>query len=434
MDDEKIVNRSIIKYHVVLTNVNDETYFLLYDKYMNPSYNVFEYINFYLKGQAYNSKSKALHAMKFLFCFQDIICKELKDFTTTDLLAFKDFLRGYNRAGNLITYKDLTGRSAETVNGYLCIYRSFLEYLGESNKYLNQRIHKKNHIWNESENDIYVRERYKINEIAGNNQEVPMYISVIEFIKIIQLIRKEYSIRDECIVRLMYETGMRIGEVLGLTNEDIAIEKIDGEYRAIIYIRNRTSDNKKSQHAKTCMKIYDKKQYVSKEYHTPSRGYQMVFISEELYSLIGAYVEKEHEHQRMLHEDNYFKSTIADCVLDTSDENFYIFLNSLGRPLSNMSWNNIIREIFVKLNIPLDVCVREHNINHRFRHGFAMFQVDYLHIKSVQLAVLMRHTTISSVMKYYRPTTSDKIRVKMQFANSLYEMFPELEQFRENVK
>ena len=85
-----------------------------------------------------------------------------------------------------------------------------------------------------------------------------------------------------------------------------------------------------------------------------------------------------------------------------------------------------MRAIFEKVGIQVDEKIRDNNLSHRFRHGFAMFQIQNRHIDAVQLAEMMRHKSVTSVMKYYRPTISDKIKLKEAFTEDLYSMIPEL--------
>lgn len=61
-----------------------------------------------------------------------------------------------------------------------------------------------------------------------------------------------------CIIRLMFECGLRIGETLGLTSDDLVMEQEGNIFVSVAYITNRLSDNK-DQQAKTCMKVKDEK-------------------------------------------------------------------------------------------------------------------------------------------------------------------------------
>lgn len=251
----------------------------------------------------------------------------------------------------------------------------------------------------------YSIERFKTNEkIPKFAIEVPKYISVEEFERIIIEIIANYSIREEIIVRLMFQCGLRLGEVLGMTSDDLVMEEIDGAYVPVLYIRNRYSDQP-FQNAKTCMKVPDRKLYRSKDYKTNGYGYQTVIIPEDLYNLINDYIEIAHVAAREHKTENYNHSTIADRVRKPEpyeDDNYYIFINSLGRPLSQISWNNIIRKIFKTVGIPVDKETRSNNLNHKFRHGFAMFNVQYLHCNELQLKDRLRHHSIQSVAAYFK--------------------------------
>ena len=153
-----------------------------------------------------------------------------------------------------------TTRNNQTVNSYLSIYRQYLSFIGVETSFLQRKASGLVSLKIDDSFPAVKVERYKSSEKTSNNPylDVPMYISVEDFKAIMNIIRTKYSLRDELIVRLMYQCGLRIGEVLGLTAEDVTMEKIDGTYVPIAYIRNRASD-KNDQNAKTCMKVYDYK-------------------------------------------------------------------------------------------------------------------------------------------------------------------------------
>jgi len=427
-DGESICNE--IRFRSVTLSKNGMNYYVIYNLQMQICSDAFGFINLFLSQHAENTRIKAQQALKFLFSFEEIIGKALKDFSPTDFTNFKYFLHGYSPKGQTTQLQLLTIRSNQTVNSYLSIYRQYLSYLGIETSYLQR---KSTHAVSIKIDDAFPAmkvERYKANEKTSHdpNLEVPMYISVNDFSKIIKLVREKYSIRDEIIIRLMFQCGLRIGEVLGLTAEDVVMEKIDQNYAPILYIRNRLTDSI-DQNAKTCMKVYNAKQYRVSDYNILNYGYQYVVIPQDLFDLIDKYIEEFHNMARESSAKNrYFSKSIADSVkyVDSGTENYYIFLNTIGSPLHSHSWNEVLRSIFTELDIPLDKEKRKHNLNHRFRHGFAMFNVQHLNCKEVELADRMRHKSILSVYKYYRPTVSDQIKLKTDFANSLYEMIPEL--------
>lgn len=429
-ENNKVIFTDKIYFKSVIKEINNITYLMLYDRDMQPISDVFNFLNFNTDYQSINSSIKALQALKLLYCFQYIINKELVDFNYSDFNDLKLFLKGYTPLkGTSLTLELMTVRSDETVNGYLSIYRKYLEFLGKFNEILFKKSNRKTLITLPDSEIDYSVSRFKINEkIPKKPVEVPRYISVEEFKTIINEIRKNYSIREEIIVRLMFQCGLRIGECLGITADDLVVEEIEGSYITTLYIRNRLSD-KDYQHAKTCMKISNKKQYSSKEYNLKGYGYYHIVIPEDLFDLINEYIEEYHLKARENKKDNYYNNTIADRVRKAEpyeDDNYYVFINSLGRPLSQALWNITIKEIFVKCDIKLDTKVKQNNLNHRFRHGFAMFNVKYLHCTPLELQKRLRHKSLKSVSCYYKPTIPDQIELKTAFTESLYDILPDL--------
>jgi len=422
--DGKIIDKKEINYKIFNKTIDEKTYYILYDSKMKIIHEVFRFVNFYNANSSQNTKEYLITSLKYLYTFEEIISKNLIDFKAEDFVNLQRFLKGYSFSGAIYSFENLTERKNNTVNMYMSCYRKYFKFLNINNNYLFSVQNISSSVQGSLDTN-YKISKYDSNlSVSKPIYEVPRYIDVESFSKIIQCIRKDYSVREECIVRLMFEAGLRIGECLGLTNEDICQEKDEnGEFKTVIYIRNRVSD-KKYQHAKTSMKVFSKNDYKGSEYNTENLGYQIAGISNELYDLIGEYIEEEHIKARKSHQKNYDKYTITDSI--SGNENFYIFLNSLGKPISINTWNSIIREIFIKCNIPVDYNVKKHNINHRFRHGFAMFQIQYMKRKELELMVLMRHSSLSSVTKYYCPTIHDQIELKNQFIENLYDVLPEL--------
>lgn len=432
-DDKELINT--VKIRTATIDKNGFTYLMIYDEYMKPYSDAFDYLNYRLLNNngevpSVNSRMKDMQALKFLFSFEKIIGKKLKDFTFDDIGMLKAFLRGDSIKGNYLTFELNTFRGHETVNGYLATYRTFLSYIGQTNDALT-RTRSVNTVTHIADVSLpTTAERHITNEKVNREEEVPDYIRPDEFMSVIEYIRKYRTLRDEIIVSLMYLNGLRLGECLGLTSDDLQYikDEDDGEWYPTIIIRNRVSD-KKDQNAKGCMSITNKNQYRSRRYATENDGWQRIIVSTDLFGKIYSYLENEHQTIMEKKYDNYMKYNIADRVDDNDYEtefNFYLFINSQGRPLSKDSWNDGMRKIFNNCNLTIDKRVRKHNLNHRFRHGFAMFCVKYKNASRLQLKALLRHKSVSSVEKYFKETTSDKIKIKKEYTDALMEMFPNL--------
>lgn len=421
VDEKKLI--WTIRFPMANQELNDYNYLMIYNDEMEPIHGAFDFLNMNEADQSLNTRLKNQQALKLLFCYQAIISKELVDFTLSDINNLVSFLRGFNMGGQAIQFRNLTLRSNDTVNGYLSVYRAYLEFLGLRNRFLSaskQTLMR---------TDFGKGQKYKANlKSASPVTDVPTYISVEQFQKIINIIRTKYSVRDEIIVRLMFQCGMRIGEVLGLTADDVVMEKIDGQYVTLAYIRNRASD-KSFQNAKTVMNVHSSKQYHSKDIKVETYGYQYVVVPKDLYSMINDYIEDVHAKARKKNRKDYFKYTVADRIdteKDYDDINYYIFLNKWNRPLSQTTWNDVCRQLFSEVGIPLDKGKKEKNLNHRFRHGFAMFNVQYLHCNELELGDRLRDSSPSAVACYFKPTVQDQIKTKEEFVKSLYDVIPEL--------
>lgn len=232
--------------------------------------------------------------------------------------------------------------------------------------------------------------------------------------------------QEECIVRLMYQHGLRLGEVLGLTNDDLMEEKINDCWVSVAYIKNRVSD-KPYQKAKTCMNVIDKKQYRTKDYQ--EYGFQKVILDQGLYDLLNEYIYEAHNCTGKDWAKIYAEKSLADRVRKDEpfeEENRYIFISCYGRPLRADSWNRKLRGIFEEAGIGIDKEVRKHNLNHRFRHGFAMYQVKHMGRNELELMYLMRHSSLKSVEAYFKPTLKDQLELKQEFEESLMMSIPNL--------
>ena len=92
--------------------------------------------------------------------------------------------------------------------------------------------------------------------------------------------------------------------------------------------------------------------------------------------------------------------------------NYYVFLNTLGRPLSENMWNKNLRAIFRKAGLVVDEGVRKNNLNHRLRHGYAMYLSNVLHLPDFDVKTLMRHKNLSTTAIYHNPTPEDTERLQ----------------------
>lgn len=405
---------------ISLSCIEDEgfEYIQLFDNNGDSIRDAYRYLNHERKDQSINTRLRVASSLRALYSFLELYACDLKKLDNKAISQLKEFLLGGTRKGVEYRFINLTRRNNETVNSYLTIYRNYLEFLGINNKILK----KTRDVNVESIDPVGLGgttynsyKKYVVNlNTAAKKQTVPMYIKEDEFEKIIEVIKtskkynkrnkkmeKKYGIREEIIVRLMFENGLRIGEVLGLTLEDIDERKI--------YIRNRVSDEK-YQMAKTAMNVKTKDDYNTAEYETFKYGYFTIKPKITTLSKINRYLQTvSFPYLSKKCGENYLEKAKADTVGDGSNlegDNYYIFLNSQASPLTYNGWNKILREIFDEVGLIVDKGAREHNLNHRFRHGFAM-KLRKEGKSALDIKDALKNHSIGSVSCYFRPTEED---------------------------
>lgn len=411
--DGDVINITEINVQVDIVKNKGEKYYLLYDSEFNLISEAYNFLNHNLKRQSVNTKMASMYALRYLYIFSEIIQKPVDRFNRNDFLRLNYFLTGVSVDGSEFEYNLLTKRGANSVNHSFSIYREYFRYLEINNS----------PILNQSSFSKYVP--LNNNKKYHGNIEVPKFISTEEFTKIINYIRKnikekERRLRDECIVRIMFEGGCRIGEVLGSTLEDYVLTEVNEKEMCFLYIRNRFSD-KKHQKAKTCMNVDNRKIYNNDSYKTKNIGYQITFLNIDTYDLICEYIDVAHDKAYKKHRNNYDENK-ADSVGEYkkgNENNYYLFLNYKGEPLSIEGWNKELRFIFQKVGLHIDSGVKKDNLNHRFRHGFIMHLIYDLKMPRELVMVRSRHKNYSSLDAYYNPTTEQILQMKNEIEDKI---------------
>lgn len=393
---------------------------------------VFKYINFSYSLNTINSKEVAGNALKILFSFSEIINKKIKDFSKSDVQNLSEFILGISVSGNSIMFELKTSRSNNTHNIYFDVIRKYIEYAGiKNNNFFEKVIVSLDKVgigFLAHTKDTTVN-KYKINKSSYTIHKniVPKYIKNDEYIRITKMLDKEntvYSLRDKIIINLMYTRGLRLGETLGVTLEDIKINK-DNSGGGTLYLRNRLSD-KKYQMAKTCYKPRSREDYSTRIYNTKDYGYQLVVLPPALMEDIYRYIELSRDIDNVSFKitENIYTQAIADNV-EKENKNFYLFLNKNGTPLSSAGWNKRLKNLFSELDIEMDIDVRKNNLSHRFRHGFAMFLINNEKKSIEYVQKQMRHRSINSTLIYYNPEEQDILRDSLKIQSHMLSIFKE---------
>lgn len=411
IDDIKIKEIKITR---VKREKDSFVYLFLLDSNGKVIDEVYKFINIYCKNESINSREQMINGLKVLYSYKEIELKELDEFEENDFKRLSNLILGIGIEKDCNEY---IGRNNNTHNIYFDVIRKFYKYLKINNNFLFEQrvVHKVKgsygllgHI-KEVEVKKYITNK---KSVKISEQYIPKYISLEEYINIIKYVEKgdsSFKLRNRIIIDLMYTTGMRLGEVLGLTFEDIKENQEDKRY-GTVYIRNRLSD-KLYENAKTCLKVNSAYDYNTASYKTKNVGYQTVYISPDLFELIKKYMDESRSIFNVTDKviDNIINFAKADSV-EGNNNNQYIFLNKNGYPLSSSGWNKQLKEIFIANNLSIDKEVKKNNLSHRFRHGYAMYLIDEEKRSIEYVKDKMRHSSINSTLVYYNPREEEKLK------------------------
>ena len=398
--DDTLMWSTTINVEPAIVELKDKKIYMLYDSEQNLIENAYDFLNKRGKRESENTLRNRMYTLKYLYAYSEIIEIPIEEFNKKHLIGFVQFLIGDSSVGGEYEFDLLTKRDEKSIGLMLSVIRLYYDYLQ-----LKQYT-----ILQERAFNRYSTSGHK----KYANSVVPKFISSEQFEDIIEYIQneikpKERRLRDECIVRLMYESGCRLGEVLGSTLEDYSLIQENGEYRGKLIIRNRVTDNN-CQKAKTCKNVDSKSDYNTSGYKELGRGYQFVTFSSDLYELLMKYQDTAHviskKKKGKLYK-NYERNSEADAVgtfKSSHKKNFYMFLNYRKEPLLSMGWNKELKVIFEHVGIYVDRNYKSTNLSHRFRHGFIMnlIYVDKMPISLVKYK--SRHKNESSLEKYNNPT------------------------------
>ena len=385
---DKSKNR-VIKYTVNIVTKDNITYFILYDSKMNIEIDVFRYLMRKHQQLSHNTIKHSLYDLKLLFTFADILEKKINEFNELDIISFMYFLSGTSISNENVEFNLITQRQPDRIYKIIESCRGFCQW----KKYKNASLFK-------------VTNRFRAS-VNNYNNSLPKYITVDEFVKIIDYVKTnvsyslEMKLKLECMIRLMYECGLRVGEVLGLTLEDFTY--VNGDYPIII--RNRYTD-KREQCAKTVMKVHDRAIYETNTYYTQGVGFQLAFCKRALYHQIQRYIDIAHLEKAKL--PTYAKS-IADKVDDDPSikENHYLFLNDyLGGPYLINKLYDELKAIYKDCGIDYQNATKN-NLAHRFRHGFIMRLLYVEKMQPERIIKYSRHTSVKGLEPYNKPTLED---------------------------
>lgn len=380
--------------------------YIIYDEHHQIIEPAWDYINIDKGLVGESAKGQMVNAIRLLYSFLSIFKIDIKSISKREALQYIDFLYGYNFHSETIELNLITHRETATINGIITYSVEFLRMEG----YKKSSLALKN-----------ISKGSKISSINHATNSLIMscdYITESQFQKIINLINLEKSMTEtnklkyKLIFILMYGYGLRIGEVLGITLEDIYDDtNKQGQRVGRIILRNRVNEDRHRK-AKTCFtprskKDYDRYDYSRDYYKTMvNYGFQIVTIAFEVFELIEQYIATAHVQ---FCSTNSYKKTVVDCIdKNTNFENHYLFLNDTkGSPLLYNRINDVSKKYMLKVGVKKNPTKRRENWCHKCRHGFVVRKLYVEQMRPEDVIQLTRHKNVLSLQPYQRMSPDD---------------------------
>lgn len=311
-------------------------------------------------GKAPNTLKTYCYHLKLYWEYLIIENKNLNDVDLNLLSSFISWLRCSKKKDNIrdLIKKDdnnLSKRSESTINLIINCVIDFYDYL-----YRNNQIHK------DIKGNVIKSMKIKNRKFKGfldhisSNVAFKNILKIKEPRRIIKTLTKEQAkkvhlacnnIRDELMIRIMYESGVRASELLSLWIEDFNINE-----NSIIVRKSKTKAGEK------------RKVYISKE------------------------------------TMNQFQDYIIDYHIDEIDTN-HVFINlrgkNKGQPVKYWTLQALIKRINKKTGVDFTA--------HMLRHSFAT----NLHDSGIEVSIIQKllgHNHVQTTMDMYIHPTDETIR------------------------
>lgn len=405
-----------------------------------------DYLNTLSAMKSPKSRWVIANILRMMYSFFYIMQYQLETMTYEQALALVAF---FKNSAHYVVDDTIEIRDSNTISLYLSHIRSYVRWLGYDN---NHPLLRSNLVaYRDQTGSMQTTVKNLVTVRHYHEDTIRYYIKCEEYLRIREakcIQSKHDRLMVKCIVDLMFLHGLRIGEVLSLTLEDFYT---DADGVSCIGIRNRFSSDK-FRLAKGCINIMNPLDYHSKEYQENDIGYQLVYLQPEVVNNLMEYISETHEFLKprkkseipafRRHKATYQEKSVADSIapyilsniirhemklsdveqMSIDGKNHYLFLNSQFSPLTDSRWNQILKKVMQDEGVSVDIGRKRFGLNHRFRHGFAMFLINNMKMNEYQVMRLMRHHNIASIEPYTKLTAEDVRDMRSEYTNDTFEI------------
>lgn len=356
-----------MKVQEVILDKNKRRYMLICNDGL-PIIPVAKYLKFLdNSGKSSNTQKTYCYGLKLYFEFLEEIGKDYRQVNIDNLSNFLGWLRTPFKSNKVIGLKPTKARRSEkTVNLNITVVTNFYDYLFRTEEINNNIIEKLMKQMFTRGNKVYkdflvhVNKDKPINKNILKIKEPRKKIRVLIKDEVEKIFKTTTNIRDKFLIKLLFETGLRIGEVLSLFIEDFHCNYNNG-HKIKLVDRGELPNGSK---LKT--------------------GEREIHISQELMDLF----------------DDYMYDVLDELEIDTN----FVFVKlkgeNKGQPLSYQDVYSVFKRLKKKTGINI--------YPHLFRHTHAtIYYRQTKDIKEVQER--LGHSQIQTTINMYlHPSDEDK--------------------------
>ena len=365
---------------------NNQKRYLLVDNNGLPIIPVARYLKYIDNSEkSFNTQKTYAYSLKLYFEYLEEINVYYRNVNINILSKFVGWLRNPYENNKVITIKPTKSRRTEkTVNLIITVVTNFYDYLYRTEEINNDMVDKLMKQVFTGGNKQYKDFLHHVNKDKPSSKNILKIKEPRRKVKVLTKdeMQKIYdattNIRDEFLIKLLYETGLRIGEALSLFIEDIIFDHNKG-HRIKLVDRGELSNG-------AMLKT----------------GEREIHISQELIDLF----------------DDYAYDILDELEIDTN----FVFVKLRGKNKGQPLEYQDVSDLFKRLKKKTGIDVHAHLLRHT--HATIYYQVTK-DIKQVQERLghsQIQHSQIQTTMNMYLHPSDEDIRANWEIAQPSFKI------------
>ena len=360
---------------------NNQRRYLLVDDKGIPILPVAKYLKYIDNSEkSFNTQKTYCYSLKLYFEYLKEIDIDYRNVNINILSDFVGWLRNPYESNKIVNFKPTKAKRTEkTVNLTITVVTNFYDYIYRTEEIGNDMVDKLMKQVFTGGNRHYKDFLYHVNKYKPSSKNILKIKEPRHKIKILtkEEIQKVYNattnIRDEFLIKLLFETGFRIGEALSLFIEDIIFDHNNG-HRIKLVDRGELSNGA-----------------------SQKSGERTIHISQELIDLF----------------DDYAYEVLDELEIDTN----FVFVKlrgaNKGKPLEYQDVSDLFKRLKKKTGIDVHA--------HLFRHTHAT--IYYQTTKDIkQVQERLGHSQIQTTMNMYLHPSDEDIRSNWEIAQPSFKI------------